>query len=90
MFTVAQLARELNICEQTLRHRLKTMPLEKALTSPVHSEFNASIKRARRYLVNGECGTLRELCEKFGVKVDTVRKRMRKGMTIEQAMGVNC
>ena len=88
MMTVSQLARELNMREPTLRHRLQTMPLDKALTMPVHSEFNATYKRARRYSVNGESGTLRELCEKFGVKYDTVRKRMQKGLSVEQAIGV--
>lgn len=88
--TGMQWAKELGMRYPTFMSRIKNMPLEKAMTEPVHNEFNGRGHAARRYMLNGIEKTLREWSEEFDIKYDTIRKRMRKGYTLEEALGMEC
>lgn len=68
---------------ETLRWRRKQgMTLKEALTQPV--------RRAGRtpgtFVAGGKQGTLRELCDHFGMRFETVRKRLKRGWDLERAL----
>lgn len=47
-----------------------------------------SYERGKKYTVNGESGTLRYFCDKYGLLCNTVRYRLSRGDTIEEALTV--
>lgn len=74
-------AEELGINAGTFLERLDTMPLEKAMTMPVHTEF-----RKKAYTYKGETKTLADWARSVGQLPKSFRERIRRGMTFEEAL----
>lgn len=74
-------AEELGINASTFKQRLNAMPLETAMTMPVHTEF-----RDKLYTYNGETKKLADWARSVGQLPNSFRERMRRGMTFEEAL----
>ena len=42
--------------------------------------------KAKIYTVDGVTGTLTQICDHFGIKKETAKHRLRRGMSVEEAI----
>lgn len=61
-----------------LRFSKLNMMLDQAMTRRVH--------RAKEYTIGSQTGTTKELAEKNGLNYQSVKTRLHKGWTLEQAL----
>lgn len=81
-----EFAKEYGITRELLYGRIMAgWSVERSLNTSI-SKGNASIKRAKKIRYNGEYFTFRELSEAFGVKIDTLKYRLKAGWTLEKAL----
>lgn len=84
-FTPANLATHVGMSEALLRHRVRTLGY--SVEDAVHVPLGAKRGNApRRYEYRGESLTLSELAVRYGMHYRCLTSRLRRGMTLEQAM----
>jgi len=77
--TVAQWSRELEISQHSLYNRLRQ-------GWPPHDVLGKPLRVPAVYEIDGECHTVKEWCRIRGVHISTVRARMRRGVSFEEAL----
>ena len=84
--TLTQWADELRIYKETLRERIysRGWTIEQALTTPVKTKVPRN--SALRYIYQGEMKTLIEISRLTGVNISTLKSRLKRGKTLEQAI----
>ena len=85
--SLVELCRHFEISYGTVYYRLsKGMSLEKALISKTPKSINSYPSvRGRIYTVRGVTGNISKLSDYFGISKNTVKCRLRKGMSPEEA-----
>lgn len=81
--TIQQWARWSGMSYSTLQKRLRVMPISEALAMGVHKNGK---KPTLAVEYQGETIYLTELAKKVGVKCETLRARIVKGMPVEEAV----
>lgn len=85
--TVNQWARHLNLANSTLRNRLDKLnwPIDKAFN--VNPDYgNRKYIRSDKITHNGQCHTLVKWAKVTGIKIQTLRKRIKLNWSIEKAL----
>ena len=81
--SAAQWAEELGVEYNTLLRWINNMPLEKAMTNtPKYRQPN----KGKKLQLNGEEHTIAEWAKLNNIKKDTLRRRINRGMNIEDAL----
>ncbi len=86
--TLSQWAEETGLSVSLIRQRIKLhgYSIEAALTKPVRGcRFN-EYKNAKKYPYKKEAHTLKEWSQRFGMNLDTLRSRIERGWSIDQAL----
>lgn len=80
---LADLCRSLGLSRRHVNSRLALgWDLTKALLTPVASQTPAV------FVVGGEVGTIKQICQKYSVDPNVVRSRLYRGQSIERAIGL--
>lgn len=83
--TIKQWSEIFNISYKTVTTRMyRGYPLAECLGLTEHKDK----RLGRFYVVNGVSGTVAYLSKYYGVNVGTVRGRLRRGLSIEESLGV--
>jgi len=84
--TATEWAREIGITKSAIFHRLdRSWTIEEIMTIPMGERRVKESPKAKVYLYRGELKTLKQLSEIKGIHPETIKQRIKKGMTIEEA-----
>ena len=81
--SITSLSKRFEIPEMTLRSRIKKgWPIERA----VRKEVSKRGRSLKKHLIDGVSLTFEEISKKYDIPVSTLRKRITRGLTLEQAI----
>ena len=85
--SLSQIGEMCNIKPKTLYNRLRNgLTIEEAIEYVTPSKKGVVSHATRTFLINGEQLTVREINKKYNIPISTINGRLRRGLSIEEAI----